>query len=172
MRLDALDIQNCRNIEAAVLQPDAELTVLAGENGQGKTNVLECIWLLTGSKSFRGAKDMDLVRQGEPFGRVVGQTASAQKDSRIELLVAGPESGKRGRTAKVNGVPYGRATAIAGIFTAVVFDPGHLSLVKSGPEGRRRFIDAALCQLYPQLHHHPAAVRTGLKPKKCPTQKI
>lgn len=49
----------------------------------------------------------------------------------------------------VNGVDYGRAANAAGTFTAVVFDPGHLSLVKGSPEGRRRFLDAALCQLYP-----------------------
>lgn len=50
---------------------------------------------------------------------------------------------------RVNGVDYGRAANAAGTFTAVVFDPGHLSLVKGSPEGRRRFLDAALCQLYP-----------------------
>lgn len=149
MKLSRLAITNIRNIEAATLLPGEELTVICGPNGQGKTNLLESIWLLTGSKSFRGAKDMELVREGEAFGRIVAGTFGDGREHEIELAVAGPESGKRGRSAKVNGAAYGRATNIAGIFTAVVFEPGHLSLVKGGPDGRRRFLDAALCQLYP-----------------------
>ena len=101
MRLLSLEVQNYRNICAARLEPGRELTVICGNNGQGKTNLLEAIWLLTGGKSFRGGKDAELVRRGEAF-------------------------------AVLEGV-----------------DPGHLSLVKGAPEGRRKFLDAALCQLYP-----------------------
>ncbi|MDL2324099.1 DNA replication/repair protein RecF [Ruminococcaceae bacterium OttesenSCG-928-A16] len=149
MKVDSIQVQNFRNIVSAQLFADPELTVITGQNGQGKTNLLESIWLLTGSKSFRGAKDLELVKQGEDFARIIGETNNSVKTNKIEVLIAGAESGKRGRSAKVNGVPYGRAASIAGVFTAVVFDPGHLSLVKGGPEGRRRFLDAALCQLYP-----------------------
>ena len=149
MKLRALSVENCRNIAKAEFEADEALTVITGQNAQGKTSLLECIWLLTGSKSFRGAKDIELVKEKELFGRVVGDTLADGRDMRIEITIAGEDSGKRGRSAKVNGVPYGRATDIAGRFTAVVFDPGHLSLVKGGPEGRRRFMDAALCQLYP-----------------------
>lgn len=149
MRLESLLVQNCRNIEEIYFTPDPELTVIAGKNGQGKTNLLECIWLLTGSKSFRGSKDIELVKRGKLFGRIEGDTVTDQKQNAIELIIAGSESHKKGRKAKINGVDYGRATSIAGTFTAVVFDPGHLTLIKGGPEGRRKFLDAALCQLYP-----------------------
>lgn len=149
MRLASLQVENCRNIRHAAIIPDPELTVIAGQNGQGKTNLLETIWLLTGSKSFRGSKDFELVRRDCDFGRIIGECHSAAKESRIEIRIAGEDSGKKGRSALINGVEYGRATAIAGSFTAVVFDPGHLSLIKGGPEGRRKFLDAALCQLYP-----------------------
>ena len=149
MKLVSLDIENCRNIAQVSLLPDDGLTVIAGDNGQGKTNLLECIFLLTGSKSFRGAKDMDIVKQEEAFGRVDGSTLADSRTSNIDIFIEGREGSRRGRYAKVNGVDYGRAASIAGIFTAVVFEPNHLSLVKAGPEGRRRFLDAALCQLYP-----------------------
>ncbi len=149
MRLCELRVSDCRNIEAARLVPDAGLTVIAGANGQGKTALLESIFLLTGSKSFRGARDFDLVRRGMPFGRVEGVAEADGRENAIEVRIEGPEAPRRGRFAKVNGVDYGRAAEIAGIFTAVVFEPGHLELVKGGPEGRRRFMDAALCQLYP-----------------------
>lgn len=149
MRLLSLRVENLRNIQSAECIPDPELTVIAGENGQGKTNLLECIWLLTGSKSFRGSKDMEIVRRECAFGRIVGESETNDRDSKIEILVHGNGEKKRGRYAKVNAVEYGRASSVAGIFTAVVFDPNHLSLIKGGPDGRRRFLDAALCQLYP-----------------------
>lgn len=149
MRLESLRVQNFRNLCQQGFEADPELTVISGQNGQGKTNLLECVWLLTGSKSFRGSRDVDLVQHGEEFARIEGNALCAAQPKKIEIAIGGAESDKRGRSAKVNGVSYPRATAIAGIFTAVVFDPGHLSLVKGGPEGRRRFLDAALCQLYP-----------------------
>lgn len=149
MRLTSLDVENYRNIRAAHFEPGAELTVVCGENGQGKTNLLEAVWLLTGSKSFRGSKDSELVREGEDFAAVEGTARGDGGENRIRVAVAGEASGKRGRAAWKNGVDYGRATNLAGVFTAVVFEPNHLSLVRGSPEGRRKFVDAALCQLYP-----------------------
>ena len=149
MRLDHLLVQDFRNIRQVEIFPGEELTVIAGDNGQGKTSLLESIFLLTGSKSFRGAKDKDLVNDEAGRGTVRGKSLSGQRESNIDILIEKGLEGKKGRFAKVNGVDYGRASAIAGIFTAVVFEPGHLNLVKSGPDGRRRFLDAALCQLYP-----------------------
>ena len=67
----------------------------------------------------------------------------------LRLTVGSRESGRPGRRARLNGADRGRAASVAGTFTAVVFDPNHLSLVKGGPDGRRHFLDAALCQLYP-----------------------
>ena len=67
----------------------------------------------------------------------------------VRITVGTPDAQRPGRYASVNGAPPKRAAGLAGSFPAVVFDPGHLSLVKGAPEGRRRFLDAALCQLYP-----------------------
>lgn len=157
MRLLSLQIENYRNIAKASLEPGRELTVICGNNGQGKTNLLEAVWLLTGGKSFRGGKDAELVRRGESFAvlNAVTQSESAEQDEekpepkQIRLTVGTPEAARPGRCAAVNGAPPKRAASLAGSFPAVVFDPGHLSLVKGAPEGRRRFLDAALCQLYP-----------------------
>ena len=91
MRLLSLEVQNYRNIASASLTPGRELTVICGNNGQGKTNLLEAIWLLTGGKSFRGGKDAELVRRGEPFAVLEASTQRAQKDEQE------PDSlGKRG----------------------------------------------------------------------------
>ena len=149
MILKQLSVQDYRNISAAEFVPGRELTVICGQNGQGKTNLLESVWMLTGGKSFRGSKDAELIRQGASFAVVEGVCEDQDRENRIRILVADGSAGKKGRSARVNGVDHGRASTIAGTFTAVVFAPGHLSLVKGGPDGRRRFLDAALCQLYP-----------------------
>ena len=80
MRLLSLEVQNYRNIASASLTPGRELTVICGNNGQGKTNLLEAIWLLTGGKSFRGGKDAELVRRGEPFAVLEASTLRAQQE--------------------------------------------------------------------------------------------
>ena len=72
-----------------------------------------------------------------------GETQGFGKESRIRVFVGGQPGARKARTVHVNGVDYGRAANAVGTFTAVVFDPGHLSLVKGSPEGRRRFLDAA-----------------------------
>ena len=149
MRLSRLEVTDLRNIAHAVLEPSPELTVLCGANGQGKTNLLESIWLLTGGKSFRGAKDAELIRRETPFGVLEADFVAGDREQTLRLTVGSQGTQRPGRTARLNGVDRGRAASIAGTFTAVVFDPNHLSLVKGGPEGRRRFIDSALCQLYP-----------------------
>lgn len=149
MRLNTLLVRNFRNIQEIEFEAGPELTLICGENGQGKTSLLEAIWSLTGSKSFRGAKDMELVRHGEARALVEGDVHTGGQDKSIRVDVYGPGEGKRGRYASVNGVPYGRASEIAGTFNAVVFYPDHLRLIKGSPDGRRRFIDAALCQLFP-----------------------
>ena len=150
MRLVSLKAEHYRNIAFAELTPGRALTVICGNNGQGKTNLLEAIWLLTGGKSFRGGRDAELIERGQPFAVLEAVTCRDDgTESSVRLTVGAAESEKPGRRVKVNGVDRGRAAALAGSFPAVVFDPGPLSLVKGSPEGRRRFLDAALCQLNP-----------------------
>ena len=80
MRLLSLEVANYRNIAAAQLEPGRELTVICGNNGQGKTNLLEAIWLLTGGKSFRGGKDAELVRRGETFAVLEAVTQRTRQE--------------------------------------------------------------------------------------------
>ncbi len=137
MRLLSLEVTNYRNIASASLTPGRELTVICGNNGQGKTNLLEAIWLLTGGKSFRGGKDAELVRRGEPFAVLEASTLRAQQEeqepdepNRVRLTVGTPDSQRPGRYASVNGAAPRRAAGLAGSFPAVVFDPGHLTVYR------------------------------------------
>ncbi len=149
MILLGLEAEQFRNIVSARLEPSPGLNVLCGNNGQGKTNLLEAVWLLTGGKSFRGAKDADLIRRGESFSVLEARTGDSERQKSLRLTIGSAKSGRPGRYIRVNGADRGRAGMAAGEFTAVVFAPEHLGLAKGSPAGRRRFLDAALCQLYP-----------------------
>ncbi len=164
MQLESLSLSQFRNISEASFHPDPALTVICGNNGQGKTNLLEAIWLFTGGKSFRNSKDVELIQKEQPFAVLEGLFSEPTGDddvilsaseehlqNQIRITIARPESERAGRQAKKNGVNMGRATNLVGEYPAVVFAPNHLSLVKGSPDGRRRFIDGALCQLYPNF---------------------
>ena len=86
MKLTRLALENWRNIPHALIEPEDGLNVLCGENGQGKTNLLEAVWMLTGAKSFRAAKDAEMIRRGADFAvldgaasvMLTGETAAGQ----------------------------------------------------------------------------------------------
>ena len=95
MRLLSLEVENYRNIASASLTPGRELTVICGNNGQGKTNLLEAIWLLTGGKSFRGGRDAELVRRGEPFAVLKRPPSAHSRKSRKGRAEPRPPDGGR-----------------------------------------------------------------------------
>ncbi len=158
MKVRELSFENYRNLCSGTFTPDAGVNVIWGSNAQGKTNLLEAIWLFTGGHSFRGSRDADLVRR-EPDGK-------PRESARLELKFSGGgreqvaeiklQNGRRAGT--LNGVGKRTASALVGAFCAVVFSPEHLSLVKDGPSERRSFLDSAICQLRPSyagmLNHY------------------
>ena len=109
MRLTHLEVTDHRNIAHAELHPDPHLTVLCGPNGQGKTNLLEAIWLLTGGKSFRGSKDAELIRRGCDFSVIEGAFETQDVEKSIRLTVGSRQSQRPGRTGKLKGADGGLA---------------------------------------------------------------
>ena len=100
MRLTHLELTNHRNIAHAELNPDPHLTVLCGPNGQGKTNLLEAVWLLTGGKSFRGSKDAELIQRGCDFSVIEGTFETQDVEKSIRLTVGSKGSQRPGRTGR------------------------------------------------------------------------
>ena len=148
-QVKSLKLENYRNILSCDLQFCDGINVITGENGQGKTNLIEALWLLTGAKSFRGSKDRDLINKDCDFARIMSVLAEEDDyETKLEILVADTES-KKGRYARLNGGEQKRAVTLAGKFYCVVFCPQHLSLVSGSPSLRRKFVDGALCQIYP-----------------------
>lgn len=138
--------RNFRNLSAVELLPDMSVTVLNGKNGQGKTNLLEGVYLFAGGRSFRTVHENELVRFGEDFAQLDMIYDDGMRESRMTLRFV-PRSGKR--FCKINDVPITKLSEMVGKFRAVLFCPEHLSIVKDGPAVRRRFLDAALSQTDP-----------------------
>ncbi len=114
-----------------------------GENAQGKTNVMEAIWLFSGMKSFRGAKDAELITHGQEFARLNMKFCNSVRENTAVLTVTNK------RAAELNGVKLPSAPSLIGKFCAVGFAPSFLSIIEDGPAERRKFIDTAICQLKP-----------------------
>ncbi len=147
MILNSLRIENFRNLKNIYLEPSKDINVIAGDNGVGKTNIIEAIYMLTGAKSFRMAKDKNLINFDEETAKIEGEINKGKNSFKISVLMdKKPLSYRKGF---INEVENGRAARLAGNFCAVVFSPDHLGLVKGSREGRRYFMDNAICNLYP-----------------------
>lgn len=143
MLVKRLMLTNFRNLEDIEIKPAEGVNVIFGENAQGKTNLLESIWLFTGCKSFRCRRDREMVGFDALFAKnTIEFFANGREQSAILYI-------DQKRTAMKNGVTLKSPAELIGDFYAVVFAPSHLSLVKEGPAFRRRFLDTALCQLKP-----------------------
>lgn len=139
MLLTGIRLENYRNMAVAELRPSSQMTLLYGLNGQGKTNLLEAIYLLGTGRSFRSVKVPDLIRQGNDTAAVSGQVRTNGVDSEISVQLAGKQ-----RRVTVDGKPIQRAAELHGKLASVVFSPDDTGMVKQGPETRRRYLDRAL----------------------------
>ncbi len=143
MIIKELHLKNFRNIKEMSIFPNEEMNVIWGENAQGKTNLIEAIWLFTGAKSFRGAKDEELVYFKEAKGEIKISFVASGVEKESEILI------DLKRKAKLNGKDLKSPAHLAGSFNAIVFSPADLRLISDGPKVRRKFLDTAIGQLYP-----------------------
>jgi DNA replication and repair protein RecF len=146
MRLDRVWLTDVRSYASADIELAPGLTALLGDNGQGKTNVLEAIGWLATLGSFRGAPTEALVRQGAERAVI---RAEGEREGRSILVEAELSAAGRNRVL-VNRQPLTRARDLLGVLRVSVFSPDDLDLVKGSPGGRRRFLDDALVASHPR----------------------
>lgn len=144
MQVRRIQLQNFRNFEMEEFSFAPGVNILLGANAQGKTNVIEALWLFSSCKSFRVSDDKPFLRIGESRAAIYGEY---DRNGRIYRPVMKFYDDKR-REIFLNNVAV-RPREIVGQFPAVLFYPDHLSLVKGSPELRRKFLDLALCQTDP-----------------------
>lgn len=139
-----IEICGYRNLCDIIFTPVSDINVIYGENAQGKTNLLEAMWLFTGGHSFRGAKDNELIAFGASSFKMNMKFFSEQREQFAKINMT---NGKRNVT--INNIQKKSASVLVGKFCAVIFSPEHLSLIKEGPSNRRNFVDGGLCQSKP-----------------------
>lgn len=155
MHLSSLRIRNFRNLASLDVELPPEGVVIVGENGHGKTNFLEAIYYLVLFRSFRGAKDRELVRFGEAGFFVRGGNG--------RRVMAGYEIQGRRKKVSVDGSEAKKLAEAVGAVTAVVFSPADRAIVGGGPAGRRRYLDVLLSLSEPGYLASLTAMRNALR---------
>ncbi len=146
MKANKLKLSNFRNIESAEIEFSPTVNIFCGNNGQGKTNLLEALWMFTGAKSFRGAKNADMIKFGAKTSDLKLEFYSHDRDQTAEMKIR-----QDARLVTLNDVPDLMPGNLIGSLCAIVFAPEHVKLVTGGAEGRRSFIDCSICQMKPSF---------------------
>ena len=145
MKIASLSVRDFRNLGSFDFQPCGGVNIIYGDNAQGKTNLLEAVWLFTGARSFRGTRDKDFIRRDSDLCSLLLGFEGEERDQSASLRY-----GEERREVMLNEIKQERPSALGGVFCAVLFSPDHMSLVKNGPEHRRKMIDVSLSQAYPK----------------------
>lgn len=143
MVIESIELKNFRNYEELNMEFDKGTNILYGDNAQGKTNVLEAVYLSGTSKSHKGSKDREMIRFGMDECHIKTIVMKKEIPYRIDIHL----KKNRPKGIAVNGIPIKKASELFGIVNIVAFSPEDLNIIKSGPQERRRFIDLELCQL-------------------------
>ena len=144
MYVKEVKLQNFRNYkkEEVVFHPN--INIFTGNNAQGKTNLLESLYIMSLGKSFRTNRDSDMVGFDEGFCSAKIQFIKEDQERHIEMLIS-----QEGKSIKIDGVKAQKTSDLLENFYTVVFSPEDLKIVKDEPEKRRKFMDRELCQLKP-----------------------
>lgn len=139
MRLEKLVVSQFRNIKSLCMKPAERFNLLYGLNGQGKTNILEAIYLLGNPRSFRSSKLSEFINHDESKAYIAGSVISQTGSSNIRLKLEG-----MGKKVVIDEKAAQRASDIHGKINVVVFSPDDTGMVKLGPETRRRYLDRSV----------------------------
>lgn len=143
MIVKSLELKDYRNYNQLKLQFHYGTNILYGENAQGKTNILEAVYLSGTAKSHRGSKDKDLIMFQKEEAHVRTIIEKHQISHKIDLHLKTNKS----KGAAIDGIPIKRQGDLFGMLNLVFFSPEDLYIIKNGPAERRRFLDLELCQL-------------------------
>ncbi|MBT9133875.1 MAG: DNA replication and repair protein RecF [Firmicutes bacterium] len=144
MRVEELSLTSFRNYSSGKVSFSPGLNYVVGKNGEGKTNLLEALFILATTKSHRQALDKDMVKIGEGRFRVSARIIALGVDRNLGL---GYDVALKKKVANVSGFPVTKLQDFIGILNVVMFSPEDLALVKGTPSDRRRFLDILLCQV-------------------------
>ncbi len=143
MYIRSLELNDYRNYDNVNIKFDKGINILYGNNAQGKTNILEAIYLCSTTKSHRGNKDKEIIRFGCAESHIRALFNKNEVDYQIDIHLRNEKS----KGIAINGVKLKKAAELLGLANIIIFSPEDLSIIKNGPSDRRRFVDSELCQL-------------------------
>ncbi|MCF6095091.1 DNA replication/repair protein RecF [Microaerobacter geothermalis] len=149
MFLNRLQVQQYRNYNHIDLSFHSSLNIFLGKNAQGKTNLLESIYLLSLGKSHRTYKDKELIQWDKETSNIKGFIEKKYGKLQLDILLTG-----KGKKVSLNGIEKKRLSEFIGNLNVVMFAPEDLTIVKGTPQIRRKFLDMEIGQIHPIYIHH------------------
>ncbi|MDE7321609.1 MAG: DNA replication/repair protein RecF [Lachnospiraceae bacterium] len=143
MIIKSLELENFRNYDTLSMEFDSGTNILYGDNAQGKTNILEAIYLSATTKSHKGSRDKDIVNFAADEAHIRTYVVKDGLENRVDMHLRKSKS----KGIAINGQKIKKAADLLGLLNVVFFSPEDLSIIKNGPAERRRFVDMELCQL-------------------------
>ena len=143
MYIESIELKNFRNYQDLQLDFDKGTNIFYGDNAQGKTNILESVYICGTTKSHKGSKDKEIIRFGEEESHIRMMVKKDELSYKIDMHLRK----NKAKGVAINGLPIKKARELFGIVNLVFFSPEDLNIIKNGPGERRRFMDLELCQL-------------------------
>ena len=147
MWIKKIKISNFRNYKYAEINLNNKINIFYGENAQGKTNIIESIYLCSIGKSFRTSKEKEMIKFGEDNSNVEIDYEKSDRDGNISINI-----GER-KNIFVNKIKVKRLSELLGNINVVIFTPDDINILKGGPQERRKFLDVMISQLRPKYMH-------------------
>lgn len=147
MTVESIYADGYKNLREVGIELDPKMNIVCGENAQGKTNLIEAVWLCTGCRSFRGTKDKDMIRFDGDTAKVSVSFRNNCRSQNVELVLR--KSGVKEKSITLNGIRSDRLSRLFEEFKCVVFTPEDLNITKGSPDNRRNFLDIAVSQIKP-----------------------
>lgn len=158
MHIEQLQLKTYRNYQNLDISFDDKINVIIGDNAQGKTNLMEAIYLLAFTKSHRTPRDKELISWEQEYAKITGRVTKRKQTFPLEIIIS-----TKGKKAKLNHMEQKRLSNYIGALNVVMFAPEDLTLVKGPPQIRRRFIDMELGQIQPRYIYHLGQYQKVLK---------
>ncbi|WP_027108143.1 DNA replication/repair protein RecF [Lacticigenium naphthae] len=158
MFLEAIELKNYRNYEKVEVSFSNGINIFLGENAQGKTNLMESLYVLAMSRSHRTTNDKELIRWQADFAKISGRVQKKNSSFPLEIVLS-----KKGKKARFNHLEQKKLSDYIGHLNVILFAPEDLSLVKGSPSVRRKFLDMEMGQMSGIYLHHLVQYQKILK---------
>jgi len=145
MFINRLELKNFRNYPELNLEFNSDKILFTGANAQGKTNILEAVYYLSSLESFRTNSDIELIKRSESFCSIKAEIKKSDIDTDLEVIINPPNRKK----LKLNGILKNKMSGFISCLSSVCFTSNDLLLLRGAPADRRKWLDAAICRIYP-----------------------